>query len=522
MAESLSNPTESGDKCHAVTLEALLESEERLRALNEAIPLPMMLISGDGVIVGANSAAHEALAIEPNTLTERAVSAFGMVGDEGMKRLIAELETGGAPRRIELRLVRGDGRPVWMIASAQPYSIRGQTRTLLTLQDISDLKRKELQLTEANEEAERTIRARMRFLAAASHDLRQPLQALALFASVLDHHVSSDQGRSIVRSMKASLRGMEEMFDSLMDMSKLDAGVMKAEPQVFMLNDVFERLDSVYTPQAEAAGLRLRIVPSSAVVRSDPRIVTRILGNFLSNAIRYTRTGAILLGARHRGNFLHLTVYDTGPGIPDSQRLEIFREFRRGDPSTTCGRGGGMGLGLAIVQRLAALLNHRLDLCSIMGRGTRFAVEVPLAEEWTDITSHGGTPPQADERNAPVIAGATVVVVDDDVDIQTGLMMILTDWGCRPVVADTAEAAVAVLASNHLRPDVILADLHLREKGAGVEAIRLIRAASHTDAPAFLFTGDTEPSTSPTPFPVLRKPLDPVRLRTVLAEALGR
>ena len=345
-------------------------------------------------------------------------------------------------------------------------------------------------------------------------------QALALFASALDHHVQAPQARTIVQSMKISLRGMEEMFDSLMDMSKLDAGVMRAEPQVFLINDIFQQLESTYGPQAEAAGLELRLVPSSAAVRSDPRLLARILGNFLSNAIRYTRHGSILMGVRHHGDSVSIAVHDTGPGIPDSQRLDIFREFHQGNGSPS-GRGVGMGLGLAIVQRLARLLNHRVDVRSVVGRGSCFAVAVPLSEDWSPVP--GGAEEDAEEEVRDVV-GATVVVVDDDPEIQEGLGMILADWGCQAVVADNADQALSALAHQHLNPDVILADLHLHARGDGISAIRAIRSGTGRQVPAFLFTGDTEApiDAAASGFRILRKPLDPLRLRTLLADALGR
>jgi len=482
-------------------------------ALADAMPLPLLTVRVDGTVLFANGLADEALGVEPGGLIGRNVLDFGFDGDEG-GGLSGMLAAG--VRRTELRARRADGRPLWVLASAQPVAAEGDARALLVFQDVTEIRLRESALTEANEEAERSIRARMRFLAATSHDLRQPLQALALFASALDHHVHSPQARTILQSMKISLRGMEEMFDSLMDMSKLDAGVMKAEVQVFLINDVFEQLETTYGPQAEAAGLELRVVASSAAVKSDPRMLARILGNFLSNAVRYTRRGRILMGVRHRGGNLSIGVSDTGPGIPESQRLLIFREFCRGGLPSVSGHGGGQGLGLAIVQRLARLLGHRLDVRSEVGRGSTFAVEVPLAEEW--CVADAATDEADDGRE---VIGATVVVIDDDRDIQDGLEMLLSNWGCRAVVADTAERALAALDSRHLTPDVILADLHLQEKGAGIDAIHAIRAITGGKAPAFLFTGDTEiPDRAE--FPILRKPLDPLRLRAVLADALGR
>ncbi|MDA8232693.1 MAG: PAS domain S-box protein [Magnetospirillum sp.] len=501
--------------------EASRRSEERLRAVIDAVPLPMLLIQPGGIIVQANASAHRTLGVASGALSGRDVTQFATADGNGGARLRGMLSADGPAWREEMRIRCADGQVLWMLASAQPFSVRDEALYLLVFQDVTELKRKEQALTQANEEAEKTIRARMRFLAAASHDLRQPLQALALFASALDPHLQSAQARSIMQSCKLALRGMEEMFDALMDMSKLDAGVMKAEPRVFVLNDVFEQLEATYGSQADAAGLRLSVVASSATVRSDPGLLARILGNFLSNAIRYTREGHIVVGARRKGGEVWASVCDTGPGIPESRRLEIFREFRQGASPTVGGRTTGVGLGLSIVQRLARLLNHRLDVRSMGKRGSCFSVAVPLAEE----ARPAAAAPAEEEEGIRDIAGATVVVIDDDPDIQEGLEMILTDWGCQPVVAATADKALEILVAGKLTPDVILADLHLHEPGAGVEAIRAVRAHTGAPAPAFLFTGDTEVPGGcglGLEFLVLRKPLDPLRLRSMLADALGR
>ncbi|MGE5506020.1 MAG: PAS domain S-box protein [Actinomycetota bacterium] len=494
--------------------DATRESEERLRAITEALPLPMLRLRDNGIIIQANALAHQAWGVAPGTLTGRSTREFA--GDEGFLHFCEALDRDGAVERWELRSRREDGAPIWVLASGRRFTVRGETRELVIFQDVTELKRREAALTRANEQAESTIRARMRFLAAASHDLRQPLQAMALFASALENHVSTAQGRAIVQSLNVSLRGMEEMFDSLLDMSRLDAGVMKAEPQVFLVGDVFETVEASYGPQARAAGLDLRVVPTSLAVRSDPRLVQRIVGNFLSNAIRYTRQGRILVGCRRHAGNVRVVVCDTGPGIPEDQRMEIFKEFRRGEHAASGGRGGGMGLGLSIVVRLARLLGHRIDVHSVDGKGSAFSVELPLAEELAE-------PADDDHAAGNDVDGAVVVVVDDDPDIRDALALQLDQWGARPVIADSAEAVLAELDARGLRPDVLLVDLHLRGDGSGVAAIEAIRSHTGTTAPVFVFTGDTElPAGSASlGLPVLRKPIDPGRLRAVLAEALA-
>jgi CheY-like chemotaxis protein len=227
----------------------------------------------------------------------------------------------------------------------------------------------------------------------------------------------------------------------------------------------------------------------------------------------------VLLGVRHRGGNARIVVADTGPGIPEDRRLDIFREFSQGSVPTP-GRVPGTGLGLAIVQRLALLLHHRLDVRSVPGKGSAFSVEVPLAEEW--VPAIEGEQAEADQRE---VAGATVVVVDDDREIQEGLGMLLEEWGCHPVIASSADEAVELVRAGRLRPDVVLADLHLGGGECGRTTISAIRAHAGHAVPAFLFTGDTAAATEMATsdgFLVLRKPVDPLRLRSVLADALGR
>ena len=491
--------------------ESARQSETRLRAFTDAIPLPMLTVRLDGTILRANQTAERALGVPPGSLIGLPVDSFAAEDEDLDQSLCHVIQRQERVEPREIRARRADGSEMWVLGSAQRFKAEDEDRYVLVFQDVTELKQKERRLTEANEEAERNIRARMRFLAAASHDLRQPLQAMALFASALDHHVASAQGRTVVQSLKASLRSMEEMFDSLLDMSKLDAGVMKAEPRVFLINDIFEQLEMTYGPQAEAAGLKLTVVPSSAAVRSDPRLLARIVGNFLSNAIRYTRRGRVTLGVRRRGNRLRIVVYDTGPGIPENQRLEIFREFRQGSTASTNGRSTGMGLGLAIVQRLSRLLGHALDVRSTEGKGSAFAIEVPQAEEFEP-----GEDELGEDQEVADVSGMTVVVVDDDRDIQEGLCMLLEEWGCHAIVASTAEDALAKLQGA--RPDVIIADLHLHGDMAGVAAIAHIRQHSGVYAPAFLFTGDTGAPAEIDDAKVLRKPLDPMRLRMLLGE----
>lgn len=467
--------------------------QDVLTHLLPVLPIAALVVLEDGTIVAANAAA-EALALA------------ALPG-----RRLSEVLTDGQGGEALLRA--GDSSSPWVMLAERPVQWQGQAARLLTLQDISALKQREGDLTRARDEADQAGAAKMRFFAAASHDLRQPLQALALFVSALESQVRTPQAERIFESLKVSLRSMEEMFESLLDMSRLDAGVLRPEPAPFMVGDMLETLETEFAAQAQQSGLRLRVVYSSLAVYSDQEMLTRILRNYISNAFRYTRGGGILVGCRRRGRALRLEVWDSGVGIAPEQQVEIFNEFVQGKAAV---KRKGSGLGLAIVQRLARLLGHRLDLRSAKGKGSMFAVEVPLADGPDDSRDDG----TAATALADDVRGAVVVVVDDDIEILKGVEMLLDQWGGRAVTARTAEEAAEALRRDALSPDLILADDRLHA-GSGPDSIRRLRRQAGESVPAFLFTGSTTDTADGLGFPVLRKPLDPSRLRAVLADLRG-
>lgn len=498
------------------TAERLREREERLEAIAGAIPLPMLIVDFQGIIEQVND--HAGTAIGTPSLVGRQLEDFIDVGGiwEDVRR------TGGV-HQVEVQMRTASGELRWVVVSAVRFRVDHRDAAIVAFVDIGEQKRKEQELARARDEAERATRAKSRFFAAASHDLRQPLQALALFATALEQHVDTPTAQNIVTSIKLSLSTMEEMFDALLDMSRLDAGVLIAQPDVFMVNDVLERLEVEFVPQAERKGLSLRVVPSSAAVESDPALLGRILRNFLSNAVRYTDKGRILLGCKRRGVNLMIAVADTGPGIPEDERLTIFEEFFQGSdrPSSS-----GLGLGLAIVQRLARLLVHRLEVRSQVGRGAMFGIEVPLAEmpEADMGDDEGGDDEEGEDLGD--LSGSTMLVVDDDPAVREGVQMLLEEWGSTGVTASSGAEALARIEVG-LRPDVILADFRLPEEGGGVGAIERMLAALGEPVPAFLFTGDTDMrdaqnNSAGRTYPVLQKPISAIKLRLVLAAALGR
>lgn len=243
-------------------------------------------------------------------------------------------------------------------------------------QEIERRSAVELELRQAKDEAEQANVGKSKFLAAASHDLRQPIQAMFYFSQALSYRLNDETGQSILVDLDRSLVALKGLLDSLLDVSKLDAGVVVAEPQVFAVHDLLERAAAEFSPSAEQKGVRLRVVKSRQRVESDPALLSRILQNLVANAVRYTDHGRILVGCRRRGKDLSIEVHDTGIGIPKDRLADIFEEFTQVE-SDDRERSQGLGLGLAIVHRLARLLNHRVSVRSILGRGSTFAVTVP-------------------------------------------------------------------------------------------------------------------------------------------------
>jgi CheY-like chemotaxis protein len=302
-------------------------------------------------------------------------------------------------------------------------------------------------------------------------------------------------------------------------MTKLEAGILKPNVAEFSVTRLLERVDTTFADAARTKGLRLRVVQSDAWVESDLMLLERILINLVSNAVRYTERGGVVVGCRRRRNGLRIDVCDTGAGIPEDQRQHIFGEFYQ-LAGTGLGRSGGLGLGLAIVDRLGRLLGHSVELDSRPGHGSRFSISVPLAAQ----------PPMASETQAPssTIAdparGKRVIVIDDDALVLEGMRGILESWGCQVETAASGDAALAALARDGRRPDLIISDWRLAGSDTGIEAIERLRTAAGAPIPAFVITGDTAPErlreASACGFPLLQKPVSPMALRTTLNRLL--
>ena len=414
---------------------------------------------------------------------------------QGDLELHQELKAGGNRTIIGVPLMR-EGVPIGALVMSR-QTIRPFTEHEIELVNIvadqAVIAIENVRLFEAlqarTRELDEANRAKSRFIAAASHDLRQPLHALGLFVDRLDGRVKAAERSKIVKQIHAAVAAMDELFNELLDISKLDAGVLKPTISDFPISHLLKRTESTFAETARKKGLSLRIVPNSAWVCSDSILLERILLNLVSNAIGYTASGGVVVGCRRRGEHLHIEVSDSGPGIPKDQQQNIFAEFHQLGNSQH-ERRSGLGLGLAIVDRLCRLLGHQIELTSALGKGSRFSVIVPL------VAAQAPTAEAKASVHAALgsISGKLVVVIDDDALVLDSTGGLLRSWGCDVLTAASAHVARARLAERDRVPDLIISDYRLSDGQHGIEAIEKLREAFNLSIPAFLVSGDTAPN----------------------------
>ena len=412
-----------------------------------------------------------------------------------------------------------------LLNSAQLFTVFviSVTASMATLMAIvtfalSEVERAEANLADKSRQLEIADRYKSHFLASASHDLRQPLHALNLFVAQLQTEKKPAERKRLASRIDAAVASMNELFEALLDMTKLEAGILQANPAEFAMQRLLDRIETTFAALAEKKGLSLRVVPCSAWVRSDPILLERILFNLVGNAVRYTARGGVVVGCRRRATQLRIDVCDTGAGIPEDQRQSIFTEFYQ---LTTLApdRKAGLGLGLAIVDRLGRLLGHPVQLQSNPGRGSRFSVSVPLAAERRDTV-----PLPVALQATDLARGKRVMVIDDDVLVLDGMRGILQSWGCRVHTAASGAAALASVADGGAPPDLIISDLRLADGEIGIKVIERLREALGAPVPAFVISGDTAPErlreASAGGYHLLQKPVSPMTLRTTLNRVL--
>lgn len=442
---------------------------------------------------------------------------------------------------LAVRIGRGVIRPILRVSrmieriGAGELGVRGEVRPDDPLRDLQqglnqmaehlqqgrdELERRVVlataELRSKKEEAETATRAKSRFLAAASHDLRQPIHALGMFVARLAQLPHDRETRHLIANLEASVRAMQDLLDALLDISRLDADAVRVQLQPVPLAPLFEQLRGALMPVATDKGLRLRVRDSALWVQSDPTLLHRILLNLVSNALRYTGHGGVLVGCRRSrgGSHLWLEVWDTGVGIPAEHQQDIFREFYQiGNPERD--RSKGLGLGLNIVDRTARLLGHELKLCSVPGHGTRFRLELPLAPAGDlQALMAAEQPQQLDD-----VRGLRILVIEDDRQSAQALRGLLDSWGCVVAVVEGLQGALTVVDGGFV-PDLVLSDFRLRAGESGMQTLQTLRTQLERPLPACLMSGDTDPeliqACRDAGLPLLHKPVRPAKLRTLI------
>lgn len=425
--------------------------------------------------------------------------------------------------RVE-RSMDQQGNAFSLFQTAISLENRVQTRTEELHATLRRLEQSNIDLSAAKESAEQANLSKTRFLAAASHDVLQPLNAAHLSVSALADVQTTEEGRKLVRQVERSLETMEDLLRTLLDISKLDAGVVQPEIVDIHLEALFASLRSDFQPLADMKALKLKFRPANLAVRSDRTLLRRILQNILSNALRYTRKGGVLVGTRQRGDTLRIDIADTGHGIPDDQREAIFEEFHRG-PMSAGGEivPGGLGLGLAIVRRMAGSLGHPVSFSSRVGRGTIFHIDVPVSANLPAEPSV--SVPDFEKPRGYGLFGTKVLLIENDVDVLGAMTSLLERWQCSVRAATSTEDALDMLGDTDWIPDVVIADQHLDSGDLGTLTIATVREYLGRMVPALIVTADPSEAVVKaarvSAIELMRKPVKPAQLRALLAHLLA-
>jgi signal transduction histidine kinase len=385
-----------------------------------------------------------------------------------------------------------------------------------------DMRRKfEVALLRAKQEAEDATASRTRFVAAASHDLRQPLNAAVLYLEAINSDKLSSGDSESVRGIALALDTLDSLLSALLDISRLDSGGLHPEPSHIRLQTLFERLAREYGSIAEAKNLQLQAHPVSAVVHTDLMLLETVLRNLLSNAIKYTPRGQITMSAHSSGDRIRIEVNDTGVGIPAEHLEKIFGEFWRAPGSATAGDQGSMGLGLAIVHRICRLLDTEIEVQSEPGKGSSFSMEVAVGDADKLIE------PTASNQVVVNVGfnGCLVAVVDDNSQVLRSMVRLLEDWDCRVVAATSVEEMLTTIIDRDIEPQLLMTDYHLSDGANGIDAIDAINAELASQAPAIMISSDNSKALreqlEQLAIPLLTKPVEAARLRALMLHLLA-
>jgi two-component system, sensor histidine kinase len=414
---------------------------------------------------------------------------------------------------------QGNAFSLFQTAIGLEAKVRSRTEELTSV--LRRLEGSNEALVVAKDEAERANLSKTRFLAAASHDLLQPLNAARLSISVLSELQATDDARSLAGQIDQSLQTIEDLIKTLLDISKLDAGVVKPEVRAFPLDDVLSMLEASFAPQAAAKGLKLKVRPCGLLVQSDPMLLLRVLQNLVSNAVRYTDSGGVVVGVRKRGTQCFIDVVDTGSGISENERDTIFEEFYRG-AAAAGGTHTGLGLGLAIVQRTVQALGHSLVVKSEIGKGSTFRLDMPHV----GAVARGAHVAAEQPVGAQTATGAIVLLIENDRDVREATARLLERWSCRTLMAHGLNDIAPLLAELKRPPDVVLADYHLDDGQTGLAALEEVRRLAGRDIPAVVLTADHSTAVAADVLAagceLMHKPIKPAELRALMTHLLTR
>lgn len=490
------NPIETDDGLLVAStirpLEEADDSDSYFRQLLESAPDAMIILDNRGKIAIVNGQAEEMFGYDRNDMLGRSIEMLlperlREVHEQHRKGFAADPRLRPMGKGLDLVARRRDGSEFPVEISLSPVRSSAGPFVSTVIRDVTERKRMEDDIIAARQEAERANKANSAFLAAASHDLRQPVQALSLLNGALRRTVKDERALQMVDSQQHSLTAMTNLLNSLLDISRLDAGAVTPELEVFPIQRLVGRLSDEFARQAQQNGLEFSALSCTSIVRSDPNLLAEILQNLVSNAIRYTDKGGVRLGCEERDGLCIIKVIDTGIGIAEDQCEEIFREFHQ--CKTSGASKEGFGLGLAIVKRLAKLLGLEIHVASDIGKGSTFSVSIPAVD--VDTVGTSVATDVAAEPGAPASVSGLVILIEDDVNVANAWGLLLEAEGYRVATAASASEATALMNHVEETPALLISDFHLLDGSTGVEAVSAIRANYNASIPAFIVTGDT-------------------------------
>lgn len=500
-------------------------SFDLVRNILELAPDAMVIIDGSGTVLFANRQVSALFGYEPVEIVGQPVEKLlperlrdRHIGHRNQYARAVRVRPMGSG--LDLLALRKDGSEFPVEISLSPVQRGDEPLTAAAIRDVSDRKRVEREMREARTAADRANLGKSRFLATASHDLRQPLQALALLNGTLRRYVEHPDGREALDLQEQAIATMSRLLNALLDVSKLESGAIRPDIADIPVSRLLDELRVEFAGLAASKGLQLLIEPTTARVRSDPALLAQALKNLVSNAIKYTATGSVTVHTGEQHGRVRLEVRDTGPGIPEDHLPFIFDEFYQVGVAANTQRDG-YGLGLSIVQRVARLLDLRVAVQSQPGRGSAFSLEIPAAHP-ADAEEPATT--QRPERAPRAGASHHLLLVEDDPGVRNATRMFLRGEAYRVTTAASSEEALARLEEN---PDIrlVISDYHLEDDRTGVDVIAAARARLGSDLRAILVTGDTSPAIAALQcdghLQVTSKPIDPDQLLRLIQSLLA-